>query len=170
LKFYSQNTSQKALDGNVTENMSIPGIDFLPSMTSKSSDTTSHIAGNISVMKTNLGIVTTTMQEDGSSSGVTAAPPFVLSTNITLSEPPEVPASPVVTQRSTDFAILHKGTVPLEYDLTNNSTQEFNPTTAASQSGIGDSAIQNWIRESNMTHSRPAILEPPTVFPKCASG
>ena len=170
LKFYSQNTSLKALDGNVTENMSITGTDFRPSMTSESSDMTSHNAGNISVIKTNLGIVTTAMQEDGSSSAVTTAPPLVLSTNITLSESPEVPASPVVTLRSTDFAMFHKGTVPLEYDLTKNSTQEFNKTADASQSGSSDGATQNWIPESNVTHSRPAILEPPTVFSKCASG
>jgi hypothetical protein len=170
LKFYSQNTSLKALDGNVTENMSVTGTDFLPSMTSESSDVMSHDAGNISVIKTNLGIVTTAMQEDGSSSAVTAAPPLVLSTNITLSESPEVPASPVVTLRSTDFAMLHKGTVPLEYHLTINSTQEFNMTTDASQSGNSDGATQNWIPESNVTHGRPAILEPPTAFSKCASG
>ena len=169
LKFYSQNTSLKALDGNVTENMSITGTDFLPSMTSESSNT-SHIAGNVSVIKTNLGIVMTTMQEDDSSSSVTAAPPLALSTDITLSESPEVPASPVVTLRSTDFAILHKGTVPLEYDLTKNSTQEFNTRTDASQSGSSAGAIQNWIPENNMTHRRPAIVESPTVFSKCASG
>jgi hypothetical protein len=167
LKFYSQNTSLKALDGNVTENMSITGTDFLPSVTSESSDMTSHNAGNISVIKTNLGIATTAMQEDGSSSAVTPAPPLVLSTNITSSESPEVP---VATLRSTDFAMLHKGTVPLEYNLTKNSTQKFNMTTDASQSGSSDSATQNWIPESNVTHSRPAILEPPTVFSKCASG
>jgi len=170
LKFYSQNTSLKALDGNVTKNMSITETDFHPSMTSESSNTTSHIAGNISVMKKNLGIVTTTVQEDGSSSAVTAVPPLVLSTNITSSESPVVPASPVVTLRSTDFAILHKGTVPLEYDLTKNSTQELIRTTDASQSGSSVGAIQNRIPESNVTHSRPVILEPPTVFSKCASG
>ena len=170
LKFYNQNTSLKALDGNVTGNMSITGTDILPSMTSESSNVTSRIAGNISVIKTNVGIVTTTMQEDGSSSAVTAVPPLVLSTNITLPESSEFPANPVVTLRSTDFAILHKGTVPLEYDLTKNSTQEFNATTDASQSGSGVGAIQNWIPESNVTHSRPAVLESPTVFSKCASG
>jgi len=170
LKFYSQNTSLKALDGNVTENMSITGTDFHPSMTSESSNTTSHIAGNISVMKKNLGIVTTMMKEEDSSSAVTAVPPLVLSTNITSSESPEVPASPAVTLRSTDFAILHKGTMPLEHDLTKNSTQEFITTTDASQSGSSVGGIQNWIPESNVTHSRPVILEPPTVFSKCASG
>jgi hypothetical protein len=172
LKFYSQNTSLKALHGNVTENMSLNGTDFLPSMTSESSNMTSNIAGHISVIKTDLGILTTTMREDGSSSAVTATavPPVVLSTNTTSSESPEVPASPVVTIRSTDFAILQKGTVPMEYDLTKNSTQEFNTTTDASQSGSSDGAIQNWIPESNMTHSRPAILDPPIVFSKCASG
>ena len=170
LKFYSQNTSLKALDGNVTENMSITGTDFHPSVTSESGNTTSQIDGNISVMKNNLGIVTTTMHEGGSSSAVTAAPPLVLSTNITSSESPDVPASPVVTVRSTDFAMLHKGPVPLEYDLTKNSTQELITTTDASQSGSSVGVIQNWIPESNVTHSRPVILEPPTVFSKCASG
>jgi hypothetical protein len=166
LTFYSQKTSLKALDGNVTENMSITGTDFLPSTTSESSDMMSQHAGNISVIKMNLGIVTTAVQEDGSPSAVTAAPPLVLSTNITLPESPEVPASPLVTLRSTNFAMLHKGTVP----LTKNSTQEFNTTTDTSQSGSSDGAAQNWIHESNVTHSRPAILEPSTVFSKCASG
>ena len=170
LKFYSQNTSLKVLDGNTTENMSINGTDFLPSMTSESSDTTSNIAGNISVIKTNLGILMSTIQEDGSYSVVTTAPPLVLSTNITSSESPEVPAGSVVTLKNKDFAILHKGIVPLEYNWTKNSTKEFNTTTDASQSESTDGAIHNWIAESNMTLSRPAILEPPTAFSKCASG
>jgi hypothetical protein len=161
---------EKALDGNVTENMSVTGNDFLPSVNSESSNMTSKIAGNISAIKTNLRIVNTTVQEDGSSSAVSTAPTVVPSADVTTSELPEVPVGPAVTLSSNDLAKLHKGTVPMEYDWTNNSTQEFNTTTDASQSGSNDGVIHNWIPESNMTISRPAILEPSTVFSKCASG
>jgi hypothetical protein len=170
LKLDSQNTSLKALNGNVTENMSVTGNDFLPSVTLESSNMTSELAGNISAIKTNLGIVPTTVQEDGSSSAVTGAPTVVLSTNTTTPESPQVPVGPAVTLTSNHFAILHKDTAPLKYDWANNSTQELNTTTDASQSGSYESAIHNWIPESNVTNSRPALLEPPTAFSKCASG
>uniref|UniRef100_A0A1V1FNG4 Putative serine protease 69 isoform A n=1 Tax=Reticulitermes speratus TaxID=60591 RepID=A0A1V1FNG4_9NEOP len=170
LNFYNENTSGKASDGNVTNNMSITGTDFLPSITSESSDIMSNIAGNISVINLSLGIMTTTMQEDSSSSASTTAPPLVLSTNITSSESPEVPANTVVTLNNKDFARLHKGSVPLKYNWTQNSTKEFNTTADASQSGSSNGVIHNGVPESNITVSSSGIFEPPTMFSKCASG
>jgi hypothetical protein len=169
LNFYNENTRPKAWVGNVTNNKSISGTDFLPSMASGSSDMMSNVAGNISVINLNLGTVMTIMQEDGSSSATTTATPLVLSTNITSSESPEVPVNTVVTLNNKDSARLHKGSVSLEYDLTQNSTEEFNVTDAP-LSGSSNGATHNGIPERNITGSRSASTEPPTGFSKCASG